>query len=56
MCLTVDHLLLFLVHRSPEPEAACFDHMGRTESQLESLNFELLQLVIKDFRLVGPAP
>lgn len=47
-----DHFLVFLVLRSPEPGASHLDQMERTTWQLESLDFELMQLVIKGFGLV----
>lgn len=40
------------VHRSPESGASDFDQMGKTAWQAESLDFELMQLMIENFGLV----
>lgn len=52
MCLDIDHLLVFFVLRYLEPVASRLNKIGRTAYSLESLDFELIQLVVKGFELV----
>lgn len=52
MCLGIDHLLVFFVLRYLEPVPSHLNKMGRTAYLLESLDFELIQSVVKGFELV----